>query len=98
MDFLDPNGSDCTLVLFYTPWCRFSASLAPHFNSLPRAFPALHFLALDASQHSRYLPFVGVRLILWDDSGSYLEVVISSVKSRGGRCELCRGKAGVSEG
>ncbi|XP_045676422.1 thioredoxin domain-containing protein 15 [Phyllostomus hastatus] len=52
MDFLDPNGSDCTLVLFYTPWCRFSASLAPHFNSLPRAFPALHFLALDASQHS----------------------------------------------
>ncbi|XP_012506805.1 PREDICTED: thioredoxin domain-containing protein 15 [Propithecus coquereli] len=52
MDFLNPNGSDCTLVLFYTPWCRFSASLAPHFNSLPRAFPTLHFLALDASQHS----------------------------------------------
>ncbi|XP_052012305.1 thioredoxin domain-containing protein 15 isoform X1 [Apodemus sylvaticus] len=52
MDFLSPNGSDCTLVLFYTPWCRFSASLAPHFNSLPRAFPTLSFLALDASQHS----------------------------------------------
>ncbi|NXX43036.1 TXD15 protein, partial [Tricholaema leucomelas] len=52
MEFLNPNSSDCTLVLFYTPWCRFSASLAPHFNSLPRAFPALHFLALDASQHS----------------------------------------------
>ncbi|KAM6224713.1 LOW QUALITY PROTEIN: thioredoxin domain-containing protein 15 [Rhynchocyon petersi] len=52
MDFLNPNGSDCTLVLFYTPWCRFSASLAPHFNSLPRAFPSLYFLALDASQHS----------------------------------------------
>ncbi|XP_050000259.1 thioredoxin domain-containing protein 15 [Alexandromys fortis] len=52
MDFLNPNGSDCTLVLFYTPWCRFSASLAPHFNSLPRAFPTLAFLALDASQHS----------------------------------------------
>ncbi|XP_028907489.1 thioredoxin domain-containing protein 15 [Ornithorhynchus anatinus] len=52
MEFLNPNGSDCTLVLFYTPWCRFSANLAPHFNSLPRAFPALYFLALDASQHS----------------------------------------------
>ncbi|XP_074069631.1 UPF0461 protein C5orf24 homolog isoform X2 [Macrotis lagotis] len=52
MEFLNPNSSDCTLVLFYTPWCRFSASLAPHFNSLPRAFPSLHFLALDASQHS----------------------------------------------
>uniref|UniRef100_A0A8D0DWJ3 Thioredoxin domain containing 15 n=1 Tax=Salvator merianae TaxID=96440 RepID=A0A8D0DWJ3_SALMN len=52
MEFLNPNGSDCTLVLFYTPWCRFSANLAPHFNSLPRAFPTLNFLALDASQHS----------------------------------------------
>lgn len=52
MDFLNPNSSECTLVLFFTPWCRFSAALAPHFNSLPRAFPVLHFLALDASQHS----------------------------------------------
>uniref|UniRef100_A0A8C3PYR9 Thioredoxin domain containing 15 n=1 Tax=Chrysolophus pictus TaxID=9089 RepID=A0A8C3PYR9_CHRPC len=52
MEFLNPNSSDCTLVLFYTPWCRFSVSLAPHFNSLPRAFPILRFLALDASQHS----------------------------------------------
>ncbi|KAL7985757.1 hypothetical protein Chor_010923 [Crotalus horridus] len=52
MEFLNPNGSDCTLVLFYTPWCRFSANLAPHFNCLPRVFPTLHFLALDASQHS----------------------------------------------
>uniref|UniRef100_A0A8C5QGZ3 Thioredoxin domain containing 15 n=1 Tax=Leptobrachium leishanense TaxID=445787 RepID=A0A8C5QGZ3_9ANUR len=52
MDFLNPNGSECTLVLFYTPWCRFSAALAPHFNSLPWAFPMLNFLALDASQHS----------------------------------------------
>ncbi|XP_030067436.1 thioredoxin domain-containing protein 15 [Microcaecilia unicolor] len=52
MEFLNPNSSECTLVLFYTPWCHFSASLAPHFNFLPRAFPGLHFLALDASQHS----------------------------------------------
>ncbi|KAM4747759.1 thioredoxin domain-containing protein 15 [Rhinophrynus dorsalis] len=52
MEFLNPNSSECTLVLFYTPWCRFSAGLAPHFNSLPRAFPTLHFVALDASQHS----------------------------------------------
>nr|XP_033783391.1 thioredoxin domain-containing protein 15 [Geotrypetes seraphini] len=52
MEFLNPNSSECTFVLFYTPWCHFSASLAPHFNSLPRAFPGLRFLALDASQHS----------------------------------------------
>ncbi|XP_069508677.1 thioredoxin domain-containing protein 15 [Ambystoma mexicanum] len=52
MEFLNPNSSECTLVLFYTPWCHFSAGLAPHFNCLPRAFPTIHFLALDASQHS----------------------------------------------
>ncbi|XP_068134039.1 thioredoxin domain-containing protein 15 [Hyperolius riggenbachi] len=52
MELLNPNGSECTMVLFYTPWCRFSAALAPHYNALPRAFPTLHFLALDASQHS----------------------------------------------
>ncbi|KAG1949136.1 thioredoxin domain-containing protein [Pimephales promelas] len=52
MDFLNANGSECSLVLFYTPWCQFSASLAPHFNALPRVFPSMHFLALDASQHS----------------------------------------------
>ncbi|XP_044133741.1 thioredoxin domain-containing protein 15 isoform X1 [Bufo gargarizans] len=52
MDFLNPNSSECTMVLFFTPWCQFSAALAPHFNALPRAFPTLQFLALDASQHS----------------------------------------------
>ncbi|XP_072256837.1 thioredoxin domain-containing protein 15 [Pyxicephalus adspersus] len=52
MELLNPNSSECSMVLFFTPWCRFSAALAPHFNALPRAFPTLHFLALDASQHS----------------------------------------------
>lgn len=52
MEFLNANSTECTLVLFYTPWCHFSASLAPQFNALPRVFPALHFLALDASHHS----------------------------------------------
>ncbi|XP_072302129.1 thioredoxin domain-containing protein 15 [Eucyclogobius newberryi] len=52
MEFLNANGSECSVVLFFTAWCRFSASLAPHFNALPRVFPIMHFLALDASQHS----------------------------------------------
>jgi len=52
MDFLNANGTECSLVLFFTTWCQFSANLAPHFNALPRAFPSMHFLALDASQHS----------------------------------------------
>lgn len=53
MELLNANGTECSLVLFYTTWCQFSANLAPHFNALPRAFPTMHFLALDASQHSR---------------------------------------------
>ncbi|XP_068600970.1 thioredoxin domain-containing protein 15 [Brachionichthys hirsutus] len=52
MDFLNANGTECSMVLFYTAWCQFSASLAPHFNALPRVFPSMHFLALDASEHS----------------------------------------------
>ncbi|XP_055797554.1 thioredoxin domain-containing protein 15 [Salvelinus fontinalis] len=52
MEFLNVNGTECSLVLFFTTWCQFSANLAPHFNALPRVFPGMHFLALDASQHS----------------------------------------------
>lgn len=53
MEFLNANGTECAVVLFFTTWCQFSAGLAPHFNALPRVFPSMHFLALDASQHSR---------------------------------------------
>ncbi|XP_028277433.1 thioredoxin domain-containing protein 15 [Parambassis ranga] len=52
MEFLNANGTECSVVLFFTAWCQFSANLAPHFNALPRVFPSMHFLALDASQHS----------------------------------------------
>lgn len=55
MEFLNANGTECSVVLFFTAWCQFSASLAPHFNALPRVFPSMHFLALDASQHSRWM-------------------------------------------
>lgn len=53
MEFLNANSTECSVVLFFTTWCQFSANLAPHFNALPRVFPSMHFLALDASQHSR---------------------------------------------
>ncbi|XP_029303274.1 thioredoxin domain-containing protein 15 [Cottoperca gobio] len=52
MEFLNANSTECSVVLFFTSWCQFSAGLAPHFNALPRVFPSMHFLALDASQHS----------------------------------------------
>ncbi|KAM9333634.1 thioredoxin domain-containing protein 15 [Pholidichthys leucotaenia] len=52
MEFLNANNTECSVVLFFTAWCQFSANLAPHFNALPRVFPSMHFVALDASQHS----------------------------------------------
>ncbi|XP_041657561.1 thioredoxin domain-containing protein 15 [Cheilinus undulatus] len=52
MEYLNANSTECSVVLFFTAWCQFSANLAPHFNALPRVFPSMHFLALDASQHS----------------------------------------------
>ena len=31
-------AAQCHLVLFYAPWCPFSAAAAPHFNGLARSF------------------------------------------------------------
>uniref|UniRef100_UPI00358ED34F thioredoxin domain-containing protein 15 n=1 Tax=Myxine glutinosa TaxID=7769 RepID=UPI00358ED34F len=52
LEMLGANSTSCALVLFYAPWCRFSLMLAPHFHALSRAFPCLHYFALDAAQHS----------------------------------------------
>lgn len=46
----DSKQNECFVVLFYVPWCPFSAKLAPYFNALPRAFPHLDFLAFDVSK------------------------------------------------
>jgi thiol-disulfide isomerase/thioredoxin len=50
----EPNAtqSRCALVLFFYPWCPFSAKTAPHFNALGRIYPQLHVLALDAYAHN----------------------------------------------
>jgi hypothetical protein len=42
------NSSTCSIILFYYPWCIFSAKAAPHFNAIGRLFPGLNVLALDA--------------------------------------------------
>ncbi|XP_023219400.1 thioredoxin domain-containing protein 15-like [Centruroides sculpturatus] len=49
-----PNITDgeCAVVLFYSPWCIFSARAAPHFNALARVFPQISFYAIDAVQHT----------------------------------------------
>lgn len=57
----DPNitsrltRADCIVVLFYARTCPFSCMAAPHFNALPRAFPAIKMAAVNAIQHHRWL-------------------------------------------
>ncbi|KAF0302682.1 Thioredoxin domain-containing protein 15 [Amphibalanus amphitrite] len=41
----------CLLVLFYGRSCPFSAAAAPHLNALPRVFPDLRVLAVDALEN-----------------------------------------------
>lgn len=45
----------CVLVLFYARWCVFSSQAAPHFNALPRSFPYIKCIAIDAIRYQRYV-------------------------------------------
>ncbi|XP_038061026.1 uncharacterized protein LOC119731825 [Patiria miniata] len=45
-------GGYCAFVMFYAPWCKFSAKAAPAFNAIGRAFPDLEVLAVDAFQYN----------------------------------------------
>ena len=47
--------NECFLVLFYVPWCPFSANLAPIYNALPRVFVNLDILAFDVSKSTGYI-------------------------------------------
>lgn len=49
-----PNATiaQCVLVLFYAPWCHFSAAAAPHYNALPRVFPDISCIAVNAATYS----------------------------------------------
>jgi hypothetical protein len=48
------DETECFLVLFYVPWCPFSARLAPFYNALPRAFLTMSVLAFDVSNSVGY--------------------------------------------
>ncbi len=89
MELLNANSTECTLVLFYTTWCQFSANLAPHFNALPRVFPSMHFIALDASQHSRLIGDVpssrsGPLSVFLSSSAAFLSRSVHSLSTRFG--------------
>lgn len=43
----------CILVLFYARWCVFSSQAAPHFNAMPRIFPLMKMVAVDAIKYQR---------------------------------------------
>ena len=57
MDRLGSNKNEsnnkCAVVLFYAPWCTFSAQAAPHFNALARVFPQLDVYAINAAHFSK---------------------------------------------
>ncbi|XP_072397514.1 thioredoxin domain-containing protein 15 [Diabrotica undecimpunctata] len=41
----------CVAVLFYSKYCPFSTLAAPHFNALPRAFPDIKMVAINAMMY-----------------------------------------------
>lgn len=43
----------CMIVNFYAPYCPFSARLAPYYNALPRVFPRLYVIGVDATDYSK---------------------------------------------
>ncbi|XP_077262660.1 thioredoxin domain-containing protein bug isoform X2 [Temnothorax americanus] len=50
----------CVLVLFYARWCVFSSQAAPHFNAVPRSFPHVKAVAIDAIKHQSFNAQYGI--------------------------------------
>ncbi|KAJ8915638.1 hypothetical protein NQ315_003422 [Exocentrus adspersus] len=54
---VDPKVTDrdvpgaCVIVLFYSKYCPFSSMAAPHYNALPRAFPDIKMVAINAMMY-----------------------------------------------
>ena len=45
--------AECMLIMFYARWCVFSSQAAPHFNAIPRFYPHLKVVAIDAMKHQK---------------------------------------------
>ena len=48
LSITNDTHANCIVVMFYAPWCPFCAKVAPHFNALPKVFPQIDFMAIDA--------------------------------------------------
>lgn len=50
----------CVLILFYARWCIFCSQAAPHFNAIPRFFPHIKAVAIDAMKHRSFVAQYGI--------------------------------------
>ncbi|XP_074594686.1 thioredoxin domain-containing protein bug [Brevipalpus obovatus] len=84
------NQSSCHLILFYYPWCPFSAQAAISYNALGALYPQIHVLALDAYEHNSInmrFGLVGIPTILFFHSGkmiakfNHTEVTLENLNS-----------------
>ncbi|MFH4982059.1 hypothetical protein AB6A40_008768 [Gnathostoma spinigerum] len=61
----------CMITAFYAPDCIFSALMAPYFNALPRLYPQLRVIAVDATEYSKLNTRYGIggtpSVIFWLD-------------------------------
>ncbi|KAF6208622.1 hypothetical protein GE061_017080 [Apolygus lucorum] len=52
--------AQCVVLLFYARSCPFSCLAAPHFNALPRAFPAIKMAAVNAMTYQSFNTQYGI--------------------------------------
>lgn len=50
----------CVIVLFYARWSIFSSQAAPHFNALPRSFPHIKAVAINAIKYQNFNAQYGI--------------------------------------
>ena len=53
LSITNDTHANCIVVMFYAPWCPFCAKVAPHFNALPKVFPQIDFMAIDAINYNK---------------------------------------------
>ena len=64
----DPNVTNrtfpgiCSVTMFFTTWCEFSAEAAPFYNALPRFFPGINFYAIDSTNNQNIYAQVRTKL------------------------------------
>nr|XP_027202486.1 thioredoxin domain-containing protein 15-like [Dermatophagoides pteronyssinus] len=45
------TSGQCSIMIFYYNWCRFSSAAAPKFNAIGRLYPQMYIMAIDAYYH-----------------------------------------------